>query len=163
MESINEIDFMNEMTFKPHSNNQSNQSFHSALWEWAEWLIDGWVSWMLQKSGIGLNEFVLWWVKGGTAARQPANKRNEQPNGAQSTLLSSSSRRNEVSWRRERENKLKRLMLALIFLICGLWASGPSARSNSIQWISSIHLISCCLPSALFSLKKRRAPAVNKD
>ena len=43
--------------------------------------------------------------------------------------------------------------------ICGLWASGPSARSNSIQWISSIHLISCCLPSALFSLKKRRAVA----
>ena len=44
MESINEIDFMNEMTFKPLSNTQSNQSFHSALWEWAEWLIDGWVS-----------------------------------------------------------------------------------------------------------------------
>jgi len=36
-----------------------------------------------EKSEMGLNEFVLWWVKGGTAARQPANKRNEQPHGAQ--------------------------------------------------------------------------------
>ena len=42
MESINEIDFMNEMTFKPLAN--QNHSFHfSSLWEWEEKLRMNWV------------------------------------------------------------------------------------------------------------------------
>ena len=44
MESINEIDFMNEMTFKPLGNTQSNQQIQSSLWEWEDWFVDGWVS-----------------------------------------------------------------------------------------------------------------------
>ena len=53
-----------------------------------------------EKSEMGLNEFVLWWVKGGTAARQPAKKKDER--AAEATLhFFSNSWRNEKNWRKE--------------------------------------------------------------
>ena len=51
--------WIGEINFMPLSNTQSNQSFHSALWEWAEWLIDGWVS-CLRRNGIHWIAFVCW-------------------------------------------------------------------------------------------------------
>ena len=109
-----------------------------------DWLMDEW-------AGCG-KRVELGWMSlfcGGLRAAQPHGNQptKETSSPMEPNQLFSLPAHEETRWAdEERENKLKRLMLALIFLICGLWASGPSAPRHFVSSILLIDSTAAVLP-----------------
>ena len=100
MESINEIDFMNEMTFKPQKRQAKSIPipFFENEWIGLICLLSSLAAWMELIGGALL--FLNGWVSGAAGPRQPAKREDKRPDNSRmdSSLFC-------FSWRNEKKSK----------------------------------------------------------